>query len=108
LAVVTITVAGRPYEIGCDDSQVSRIEALGKVVDGKAQDLLRQVGTIPDPRLLAMVGLMLADELDEARSQLRQAGSDLDTAAQGDEALAKGIESLAERIETIAERLERS
>lgn len=108
MAVVNITVNGRIYEIACDDSQAQRVTELGRLLDDHAQTLLKQIGNVPDARLLVMVGLMLADELAETRDQLRRASDDVAAAAEGDEALAAGIEALAERIETIADRLERS
>jgi cell division protein ZapA len=108
VAVVPVSVNGRVYEIGCDDSQVARIQKLGQAVDEKAQALLQQVGTVPDARLLVMVGLMLTDELNDVRSQLQATGSDLSAAAEGDARMAAGIDALAGRIESIADRLERS
>ncbi|MBF0325013.1 cell division protein ZapA [Magnetospirillum moscoviense] len=108
MAVVSVTVNGRVYEIGCDDSQIARIQQLGRMVDDKAQELLRQIGTVPDSRLLVMVGLMLADELTEARDLVKAAGTDLAAVAEGDNRMAAGIEALAGRIESIADRLERS
>ncbi|CAA7615313.1 conserved hypothetical protein [Magnetospirillum sp. LM-5] len=108
MAVVSVTVNGRVYEIGCDDSQTTRIQQLGRMVDDKAQELLRQIGTVPDSRLLVMVGLMLADELTEARDLVKAAGTDLAAVAEGDNRMAAGIEALAGRIESIADRLERS
>ncbi len=108
MALVNLTINGRIYEIACDDSQVARVTELGREVDNRAQQLLGQIGNVPDARLLVMVGLMLADELAESREQLRTAGTDVAAAAEGDEQLAAGIEALAARIEGIAERLERS
>ncbi|CAA7615142.1 cell division protein ZapA [Magnetospirillum sp. UT-4] len=108
MAVVTITVNGRLYEIACDDSQTARVQELGGEVDSRAQTLLKQLGNVPDARLLVMVGLMFADELSEMREQLKRAGDDVAAAAEGDQRLAEGVENLAGRIEAIAERLERS
>ncbi len=108
MAVVNLTINGRVYEIACDDSQVARVNELGNEVDSRAQTLLKQLGNVPDARLLVMVGLMLADELAESRDQLRNASGAVNAAAEGDAALADGIEALAERIEGIAERLERA
>jgi cell division protein ZapA len=104
VAVVNLTINGRLYEIACDDSQAARVAELGREVDDRAQTLLRQVGNVPDARLLVMVGLMLADELTEAKAELSRASAVL----AGDTQLAEGIEALAARIEGIAERLERS
>lgn len=108
MAVVNLTISGRVYEIACDDSQVARVNELGREVDSRAQMLLQQIGNVPDARLLVMVGLMLADELAESRDQLKSASGAVNAAAEGDVALAEGIEELAARIEGIAERLERA
>lgn len=108
MAVVNLTINGRVYEIACDGSQVDRITELGREVDSRAQSLLKQLGAVPDARLLVMVGLMLADELAEAKAELGRVGEEVTAAMDGDACLAEGIESLAARIEGIAERLERS
>lgn len=107
MALVNLSINGRLHEIACDDSQVARVHVLGQMVDGIAQDLLRQLGNVPDTRLMVMVALSLADELAEARENLNMLNDDLSSLDQGDERLAQGIETLAERIEAIAERLER-
>jgi cell division protein ZapA len=108
VAVVNLTINGRVYEIACDDSQVARVNELGREVDNRAQTLVKQIGNVPDARLLVMVGLMLADELSESRDQLKSASGAVSAAAEGDASLAEGIEALAERIEGIADRLERA
>ncbi len=108
MAVVNLTINGRVHEIACDDSQVVRVTELGRELDTRAQGLLKQIGNVPDTRLLLMIGLLLADELAENREQLRNASGAVETAAQGDASLAAGIEALAERIESIADRLERA
>lgn len=108
MAAVNLTINGRIYEIACDDSQVARVNELGREVDNRAQQLVKQLGNVPDARLLVMVGLMLADELSDSREQLKSASGDVAAALDGDAKLAEGIEALAARIEGIAERLERA
>ncbi len=114
MATLTLTINGRPYDIACDDSQVARIQQLGRDVDSRAEILVRQIGQVPDTRLLLMVSLMLADELTDAREQVRNASPDvaaaaaLAAAAENDGMIAQGIEALAQRIENIAELLENS
>lgn len=108
MAVVNLTINGRVYEIACDDSQVARVNELGREVDNRAQSLVKQIGNVPDARLLVMVGLMLADELADSRDQLKNASGAVSAAAEGDVSLAEGIEALAARIEGIADRLERA
>lgn len=108
MAVVNLSINGRIYEIACDDSQVARITELGREVDNRAQALVKQIGNVPDARLLVMVGLTLADDLADSRDQLKNASGAVSAAAEGDVSLAEGIEALAARIEGIAERLERA
>lgn len=108
MAFVNLTINGRIHEVACDDADVARITELGREVDARAQSLLRQIGAVPDARLLVMVALTLADELAEAKADLGRIGDEVSAAVEGDTRLAEGIESLAARIEGIAERLERS
>lgn len=108
MATVSLTVSGRVYDIACDDSQVTEIQSLGQAIDNRAQAILAQVGAVPDARLLLMVSLTLAHELEKAQADLARAGGDVNAALEGDEMLADGIEALAARIEAIAERLERA
>jgi cell division protein ZapA len=108
VAVVNLTINGRVYDIACDDSQVARVQDLGREVDDRAQKLLSTVGTVSDPRLLVMVGLMLADELADARDELRRVAGMVAGAVEADGRMAESIDALARRIEGIARRLERA
>ncbi len=108
MAVLNLTINGRLYEVACDDGQVDQVRALAGEVDERVQLLARQLGTQPEGRLLVMAGLMLADELAEAKAALHEARNEVAAAAAGDGRLADGISRMAERIESIAERFERS
>ncbi len=108
MAVVNLTVNGRLYEVGCDDSQMAQIRILGDGLDQKASDLSRQLGIQPEGRLLVMVGLMLADELAEAKAALAIALDMVAGMAEGDSEVAACVNEVALRIEAIADRLERT
>jgi len=108
VAVLNLSVLGRVYEIGCDDSQTDEVRQRCAEVDERAQRLARNVGTQPEARMLVMVALMIADELSEAKAALAEANAHVAAAAQGDGHLADGIVQITRRIEAIAERLERS
>ena len=108
MAVVTLTISGRLYEIACEDDQVERVQHLGREVDRRAQDLLGQVGAVSDSRLLVMLCLVLADELAETRGHAQGADGALAATRAEDERLATLIEQLASRVEVIASRLERA
>jgi cell division protein ZapA len=119
VATVTITIAGRAYEIACDDGHGGHITQLAREVDRRAQALVSTIGAVADAKLMAMVGLVMADELAEAKAEIdrlkgmgvsapsaQDAGAPDDGAL--DRALSTSIEALASRIDGIAERLQKA
>ena len=111
MALVTVTINGRDYEVACDDGQEAHLSRLGTYVDKRIGELVAAVGQVGEARLLVMASLLLADEQSEANSELEVARS-ADAGATGmvsaEESLRADIENLAERIESIAERLEQA
>lgn len=67
MAQVTITINSREYAIACDDGQEAHILKLAKMLDNNAKQLTANGSHINENMLLAMSGLLLADELLEAR-----------------------------------------
>lgn len=65
---VTITIDKREYAIACDDGQEAHIIKLSKVLNEKAKMLSSSVGLINENMMLAMIGLLLADELQDIKS----------------------------------------
>ena len=108
MAVVTLTINERLYEVGCDEGQSEHIRTLGKVLDDRSSQLSRQLGTQPEGRLLVMVGLMLVDELTELKAKLDRISATASAIESNDARLAAGVSQLVERIEAIAEQLEQS
>lgn len=72
MAQVTITINSREYAIACDDGQEGRIMKLARILDEKARQLTAGGGQINENMLLAMSGLLLADDLLEARQPKNQ------------------------------------
>ena len=66
---VTITIDKREYAIACDDGQEGHIIKLSKIWDEKAKMLSSSIGLVNENMMLAMVGLLLADELEDIKSQ---------------------------------------
>ena len=67
MATVTVEINGRPYAVGCADGQEDRVRLLAKQFDGHVRQVSGEVGHVGDIRLFLMAGLLLADELHEAR-----------------------------------------
>lgn len=61
---VTITIDKREYVIACGDGQEGHIEQLSRILDEKAKGL----GSVNENLKLAMVGLVLADELEDIKA----------------------------------------
>jgi cell division protein ZapA len=101
-ASVAITIAGRDYEFSCDEGQEATLTALAGEIDRRATKLLKSVGPVSDARLLVMVALTLADDLNEAGKNPAEAATDPDADAR----ISAGLDRLAARIESIADRIE--
>ena len=66
---VTIVIDKREYAITCDDGQEEHILELSRILDEKAKLLSSSVGLINENMMLAMVGLLLADELKDLKEK---------------------------------------
>jgi cell division protein ZapA len=110
MAEVSISLNGRAYEIACDPGQEGRIVDLAAYIDQRVQKIARSGGAYNDSHLLALVALVLADELFEAREQVAgapAAAAKAPAASKEDEvALAKLLENLSKRIDGIAQRVQ--
>lgn len=67
MAQVTITINHREYAISCEDGEEAHILKLSRLLDDRASSLTKALGPINENLLLAMVGLLVADELNEAK-----------------------------------------
>ncbi len=68
MSQVIISIKDREYPIACEDGQEGRILQLARVVDEKAKSLGSGASQISEGLLLAMISLLLADELTEAKN----------------------------------------
>ena len=67
MGVVSLTLDGRSYRIGCADGEDSRLRTLGDHLASKIERLSAEHGAIGHDKLLVMAALMITDELFEAR-----------------------------------------
>ena len=70
MAQVTILINSRQYAVACGAGEEAHIIELAKVLDDKAKLLTRSGIQINENQLLAMVGLLIADELQDARKNI--------------------------------------
>ncbi|MBN2752929.1 MAG: cell division protein ZapA [Rhodospirillaceae bacterium] len=108
MAQVTLTIAGHQYHISCDDGQEAQIGRLGRYLDQRGSELTAAIGPIQENLLLAMVGLLIADELAETYGELEElraatGSGGAETKGAAESVVVDAIEMLSARIETIAE-----
>ena len=121
MAQVTITINSRVYGIACDDGQEARIIKLSRMLDEKAKQLTAGSGHINENMLLAMVGLLVADDLFEANKKIEQlsqnrqspAGQIVEKVVEKeadvsglDEELAEALKRVTEQIKMLANQIE--
>lgn len=90
---VTVDIAGRNYRLGCGEGEEVHLVHLAELVDKEASRLMRQMGQLPEGRLMLMSALMLADKLSDNNAQSEAV---MEAQAARDAALAKA-EAMAER-----------
>lgn len=98
--VVSVTLNGQSYQMGCDEGSEDHILALAADVDSRLQQLKSQAGQVPESWLLAIVSIMMADEVASASQSQPASSPKIDT-----NAIAEKIEQAAMRINTITATL---
>jgi cell division protein ZapA len=69
---VTIEIGGRSFEVACQDGEENYLHSAAQMLDEEAKTLTAQIGRIPEPRMLLMAGLMLADKTAGVQDRLRE------------------------------------
>lgn len=111
MAQVTITINSREYAIACEDGQEVRILQLARMLDEKAKMLNAASGQVNECMLLAMVGLLLADELSELKKGIVPVQNPVDEALESkriqeiDKAMADKIKILIKEINSVASKI---
>ncbi|MDF1801628.1 cell division protein ZapA [Thalassovita sp.] len=68
---VEIKIGGRGFEVSCQDGEEHYLHSAAKMLDDEAQRLAAQIGRLPEPRMLLMAGLMLADKTAGVEDSLK-------------------------------------
>ncbi|QFS83144.1 Cell division protein ZapA [Roseivivax sp. THAF40] len=59
---VDIVIGGRTFAVACQDGEEAYLLSAAQMLNAEASVLIEQIGRIPEPRMLLMAGLMLADK----------------------------------------------
>ncbi len=106
MSQVTITINSREYAVACEDGQEVSIIKLSRMLDERAKMLTNGNAQVNENMLLAMVGLLLADELTELKKgnpAAVPAASQITTEL--DDALASQLQELTLQINSLANQI---
>ena len=70
---VEITIGGRNFEVACQEGEQQFLFTAAEMLDVEASSLSKQVGRMPESRMLLMAGLLLADRTAGLEDKVRQA-----------------------------------
>ena len=117
MSSVRIFIAGREYQVACDDGQEIHLKSLAHLLDERVRGLGGGMGKISEPQVMMLAGLMLTDELEDAKRELTHLRSDIRNSSQSFETnkqieiestIATTIHDIAARVEAIAGELEKA
>ena len=107
MPMLEISINGRPYNVQCGEGEEVRLKRLAQYVDARVRELSSQHGQIGDARLLVLASLLVADELDDALSEIKRLlGRDPAEIEALELEQSRSIERVAERLEQLAAALE--
>jgi cell division protein ZapA len=66
MSVVTISVANKKYQIGCENGQEERLGELAGMLDKRAREILDKIGPMSEAMMLVTLCVVLADEINTA------------------------------------------
>ena len=118
MAQVAVQINGKTFRMACDEGQEAHLMGLARELDGTIDTLRDSFGEIGDQRLTVMAGVVMADQLSEARARVRVLEADLKRLKEtGDvvpkpptdpaaaRAVGEALDRTAEAVERIAEKL---
>lgn len=111
---VLISVNGIPYEAPCAPGEAVRVRDVAQRLDERVQALAAELTDKDQAELLLLAALMLEDEREAARTEVRFLRAELERqrnnadtkTTHADQLLAQRLLSAAERIAAITEKLD--
>ena len=104
MAQVVITINNREYPIACENGQEARIMQLSQILEQKAQMLKDFSGRISESMFLAMIGILVADDLFESRKSAAQAPVQKPLVA--DEDTSRRLSQILQKISQLSSRVD--
>ena len=107
MAQVVININDREYPIACENGQEVRIMQLAQILQQKALMLKDFNGRISENLMLAMIGILVADDLFEfKKNSAPVAETPIKQNDDKEKAIAERIQYLDEKIKAVAKLVE--
>lgn len=116
MTAVRVMIAGRDYDLACDDGQEVHLKQLARLLDARMRGISDATGgKAGEAQLLMFAALMLTDELQDATRERDHLRADIHDASRSfeqnkqmeiEKAIVSTIHTIADRIESIAASLE--
>ncbi len=115
MAEVEFKIGHKDYRLAAQDGEERLLQRAAAILDGEARQILEQAGRMPEPRLLLLAGLMLADRFAAMEERAEKAERMVNRLQQNPQRvevpvipadLKEAMAELAARAESLAERLE--
>ncbi len=74
---VEFKVGHKDYTLSCQDGEEKLLRRAAGMLDAEARQILEQAGRMPEPRLLLLAGLMLADRTSALEDRAASAEREL-------------------------------
>ena len=102
---ITIIINRQRYRLSCDEGEEGRITQLADFVSKQIHELKQSVGAIGNERLLVMTALTMADELWDAKKEIRELQHKIDSLKSPK--VAMDFQEAADRLDNLKLKLER-
>lgn len=115
MAEVDFTIGHKEYRVAAQDGEERLLQRAAALLDAEAQQILAQAGRTPEPRLLLLAGLMLADRVATLEERAEKAERHLNRLQANPTRvevpvipsdLKEAMAELAARAESLADRLQ--
>lgn len=115
MADVEFTIGHKEYNVSAQDGEERLLQRAAAILDAEARQILEQAGRMPEPRLLLLAGLMLADRFATMEDRAEKAERHVNRLQSNPTRvevpiipadLKEAMAELAARAEALAERIE--
>lgn len=115
MSSVTFQIGHKEYTLSCQPGEEKALRRAAEMLDGEAAQIVEQAGRMPEPRLLLLAGLMLADRMSALEDRIAATERELSRVKSNPQRIevpvipqqvSETMAELAARAEAIAQRAE--